>query len=325
MTRNTTARTSAATIPAALLLALSAALPATAAESPPPGAEADAAPGTGKGRTVIGDGHIDMGPRFDHGTWTVQIRDDTARPAVWRNTSDVVLQVKDTAAVDVPENKEFAFLGNPGDRVWLLPQVQRDGVLWPGWNSQEPEVAASVDREVNWRLNGVEGPGDFVLFLNGSFGTPTILFDGRKEFPQETGIEVNSHVHGNWAFTEPGTYLLDVTMSARTKDGRNHSGRRTLRFSVGPQDPAEAFAAEPAAGGGGGGDAAGPTAGAEPASGDRRAERKPYDPDGPAAPLWWGIGAATAVAAAAGALVWRRVRAEQPSPPGGASPEGDQR
>ncbi|MFJ3141877.1 TIGR03773 family transporter-associated surface protein [Streptomyces halstedii] len=278
----------AAAFAAALALTLVPAVPAHADGTPAPGAGSGAAPatGTGTGRTVIGDGHIDMGPRFDHGTWTVQIRDDTTRPATWRDTSDVVLQVKDTARIEVPDSEEFGFLGDPGDAVWLLPQVQQDGVLWPGWNSQEPQVAANVEREVTWRLTGVEGPGDFVLFLNGSFGTPKVLFDSTKEFPQETGIEVNSHVHGNWAFTAPGTYLLDVRMSAVTKDGRSHDGRRTLQFSVGPQPPRKAFAARPPE--------------------DRKTGAEPKAA-GSSAPLWWGIGAAAVTAGLAIGLV-RRTR-----------------
>ncbi|MFF7143137.1 TIGR03773 family transporter-associated surface protein [Streptomyces nodosus] len=316
MTISTMIRTTAGTTGAALLLALATVLPAAAATSPPPGAESDAAPGTGKGRTVIGTGHIDLGPRFDHGRWTVQIRDDTVSPAVWRDTADVVLQVNGAARTEVPEDKQFGFLGDPGDPVWLLPQAQRDGVLWPGWNSQDPEVAGTVDREVTWQLTGVEGPGDFVLFLNGSFGTPRIVFDARRKLPQETGIEVNSHVHGNWAFTAPGTYLLDVRMSARTKDGRSHHSERTLRFSVGPQDPRRAFATEPPT-------EAGPTP---------KAEGAPVEPvrtDESAAPLWWGLGAAAAVGALAAALVLRRGRhRERPGAtgPGNAVPqEGDDR
>ncbi|MFE2761323.1 TIGR03773 family transporter-associated surface protein [Streptomyces halstedii] len=276
----------AAASAAALVLALGPAVSAHADGTPAPGAESGTAPGTGTGRTVIGDGHIDMGPRFDHGTWTVQIRDDTTRPATWRDTSDVVLQVKDTARTEVPDSEEFGFLGDPGDEVWLLPQVQQDGVLWPGWNSQEPKVAANVEREVTWRLTGVEGPGDFVLFLNGSFGTPKVLFDSTKTFPQETGIEVNTHVHGNWAFTAPGTYLLDVRMSAVTKDGRSHDSGRTLQFSVGPQSPEKAFAAPPPE--------------------DRKARAEPKAA-GSSAPLWWGIGAAAVTAGLAIALV-RRTR-----------------
>ncbi|MGI5439962.1 TIGR03773 family transporter-associated surface protein [Streptomyces shenzhenensis] len=281
-------RTAALLLAGALLTAVGPPGAAAAgAASPTPGAESGAAAQTGRGRTVIGDGHIDLGPRFDHGRWTVQIRDDTGEPAVWRTTDDVVLHVNDMAKAEVPEDKSFAFLGAPGDQVWLLPQVQHDGVLWPGWNSQEPRVAATVDREVTWQLTGVQGPGTFILFLNGSFGTPSVVFDGRKKLPQETGIEVNSHVHGNWAFTRPGTYLLQIRMSARTKDGTSHTDTRTLRFSVGPQDPRKAFAARTPA---------------VPAA------ATPESPSGTASHdlLWWGLGAAAAVTVLAAVVIRRR-------------------
>lgn len=233
---------------AALLVALLTTAPAvaeTAGTNQPAGSASDAAAQTGTGRKVLSNGHLDMGPRFDHGRWTVQIRDDTGDQAVWRNLSDVVLQANNYSRVTVPDDPDFAFLGRPGEEIWLLPQVQREGVLWPGWNSQDPTVAATVDREVTWRLNGVQGAGHFLLYLNEDFGAPKILFDSGKRFPQETGIEVDSHVHGNWVFSRPGTYLLNVQMKARTKAGAVQDDRETLRFSVGSQDPAKAFAAQP--------------------------------------------------------------------------------
>ncbi|ASO21518.1 putative ABC transporter-associated repeat protein [Actinoalloteichus hoggarensis] len=192
-------------------------------------------------RVVIADGHIDMGPRFVDGEWTVQIRDDTVEPSTWRALSDVVLQVADSAVIEVPDTPDFAFLGEPGAEVHVLPQVQQDGVLWPGWNTQDPSVVTSIDREVTWTLEGVEGPGAMVLFLNGSFGEPAVVFDSRDPYPQETGIEVDTHVHGNWAFSESGTYLLDIAMSARTDDGEEVTDRGVLRMHVGNEDPQAAF------------------------------------------------------------------------------------
>jgi putative ABC transporter-associated repeat protein len=183
----------------------------------------------------IADGHVDMGPRFADGRWSIQIRDDTASPVTWRNLSDVVLQAADTAKVTIPEDKTYSFLGKPGDPVWLLPQVQKPGILWPGWNTQDPEVVTTVNREVTWKLTGVDGPGRFTLFLNGEFGAPQMIFDSTKPFPQETGIEVNTHVHGNWAFSAPGTYALTVAMTGTTKAGTPLSAGGTLRIQVGSE------------------------------------------------------------------------------------------
>lgn len=197
-------------------------------------------------RAVIADGHVDIGPRWVDGTWTIQVRDDTGSPSVWRNLPDTVLQAADAAQVQVPADPLYAFLGAEGSTVWLLPQVQQEGILWPGWNTQDPEVATTINREVTWTLRDVQGPGHFVLFVNGDFGEPKILFDGRQPFPQETGIDVNTHVHGNWAFTGPGTYLLEIAMTGETVDGEAVDASGILRIYVGEVDPQSAFAVNPA-------------------------------------------------------------------------------
>ncbi|GAB2673476.1 choice-of-anchor M domain-containing protein [Kribbella swartbergensis] len=202
---------------------------------------------------VISNGHVDLGPRFVDGTWTVQVRDDTTEPAVWRELEDVVLQATNKAQVAVPNDPAYAFLGTPGQKLWVIPQVQQDGVIWPGWNTQDREVATRVDREVTWRLDGVRGPGAFTLFLNSDFGKPAPVFDSRKPFPQETGIETNTHVHGNWTFDAEGAYSLDIAMTARLTDGQQVTDRRTLRIYAGDGDVRTAFAATtpaPEAGGG---------------------------------------------------------------------------
>lgn len=214
---------------AALLLAAALATAPVAAAAPAP--------------TVIADGHVDMGPRIVGGAWTIQLRDDTTQPATWRPLPDVVLQAVSAAKMAVPPGTDYAFLGAPGAPVWLLPQVQRPGVLWPGWNTQDPSIAGLVAREVTWRLHGVTGPGRFSLFLNGSFGKPEEVFDSGKPFPQETGIEAASHVHGNWAFSAPGGYTLDIEMRTTAADGRTLSDRQRLRIHVGDGEPAAAFAA----------------------------------------------------------------------------------
>jgi putative ABC transporter-associated repeat protein len=193
--------------------------------------------------TVIADGHVDMGPRIVDGAWKIQVRDDTTQPATWRPLPNVVLQAVSASKMEVPQGTEYAFLGAPGAPVWLLPQVQRPGVLWPGWNTQDPSIAGVVDREVTWRLHAVTGPGRFSLFLNGNFGKPAEVFDSTRPFPQETGIEAASHVHGNWAFSAAGGYALDIEMLTAAVDGKTMSDREQLRIYVGDGEPPAAFAA----------------------------------------------------------------------------------
>lgn len=192
-------------------------------------------------QVVIAAGHVDLGPRFVDGKWRIQLRDDTGDPVVWRPLENVVVQATDKAEVSVPADPAYEFLGKPGAKVWVIPQVQRAGVVWPGWNTQDTEVATKVDREVTWSLNGVDGPGAFTLFLNSDFGKPAPVFDSRKPFPQETGIDVNTHVHGNWTFSAAGTYLLDISMTAKLTDGTTVTDRRPLRLHAGPGDARDAL------------------------------------------------------------------------------------
>ena len=192
-------------------------------------------------QVVIAAGHVDLGPRLVDGQWTLQLRDDTGASPQWRELSDVVLHVPDAAKTTVPDDQAYAFLGDRGSGVWVLPQVERSGVVWPGWNTQDPEVAKTIDREVTWKLHGARGPGRFALFLTGNFGAPQQIFTSTASAPQETGVEVGTHVHGNWVFGAPGTYLLDIEMSARTKDRRELSDRQALRIHVGSTDPRAAF------------------------------------------------------------------------------------
>jgi len=198
-----------------------------------------AAPATG--RKVIADGHVDMGPQLDGNTWRIRIRDDTGSPPVWRELSDVVIHAVDKAKIKVPSGSDYAFLGPAGSDVWLLPQAQQSGIVWPGWNTQDPSVVGGIRGDVTWQLTTVDGPGEFKLFLTGSFGKPDVLFDSAKSLPQQVSIAPNTHAHGNWAFTEPGVYHLGVRMSGTTTAGKGVSDTRTLNIAVGPVDPNTAF------------------------------------------------------------------------------------
>ena len=254
------------------------------------------APALAAERVVLAAGHADIGPRVVDGAWRVQVRDDTTTPPTWRDADDVVVHAPDATRTAVPPGEAYTFLGTPGADVWVLPQIQRRDVVWLGWNTQDPSVATAIRREMTWRVHRVDGPGAFLLFLTGNFGAPEVVFDSRKPLPQDSGVEADTHVHGNWVFTAPGTYLLDVEMSATGQQGQPVSGRGTLRLFVGAGDPMTAFAA-PATGppaSNAGSDAAAP---APAAASDEAAQR----------PWVWPVAAVGVLVLAAVAIVrWRR-------------------
>jgi len=225
----------------------------TATSSPPSPAAANAAAARSAAsgaRRVIADGHVDMGPQLSGGDWTIRLRDDTASPPVWRELADVVLHVKDNAKTTVPAGADF--LGKPGETVWLLPQTQQSGIVWPGWNTQHESVVSGTRGDVTWTLAGVDGPGRFTLFLTGSFGNADVLFDSAKDLPQRLPVPPNTHAHGNWAFSKPGLYRLAVRMSATTTSGRTVTDSRTLTVAVGDStDPKPGFGGGSGTGGDG--------------------------------------------------------------------------
>lgn len=198
------------------------------------------------GRVVIDAGHVDLGPRLIDGAFEIQIRDDAAEPPAWRDPRDVVLTVPAAAALDVPGDPRFRFLGAAGEKSYVLPQVQDERFVWPGWNTQDPAITREVKREVEWSLDAVDGPGSFSLFSSDGFGEPQVLFDSGRKLPQRFAIDLDTHGHGNWAFSAPGTYALQVSMTATGGDGAELKDRAALQFAVGDVDPRTAFAAAPA-------------------------------------------------------------------------------
>lgn len=208
----------------------------------------------GTGQVVIDRGHVDFGPTLSTGEWAIQIHDDSATPSYWRHLEDVVMKVNDTGILEVPDSPAYEFLQQePGTAVWVVPQTQKSDVVWTGWNTQEPGVLSSLDVGTTLSVLGVDGPGDVVAYLqSGNFGDPQPLWSSFDPFPQQTWIEVNTHTHANWVFTEPGIYLVDVQFDAELNTGESVSARDTLRFAVGDAtDPQPAFAmatdaAEPA-------------------------------------------------------------------------------
>lgn len=195
----------------------------------------------GTGQVVLDRGHVDFGPTLNTGEWIIQAHDDTSSPSFWRHLEDVVMKVGDAGILDVPDSAAYDFLGQePGTAVWVVPQVQATDVVWTGWNTQEPTVLDRLDRGTTLTVHGVEGPGDVIVYLqSGNFADPQSLWSTLQPFPQQTWIEVNTHTHANWVFTEPGIYLVDIQFDAELNTAEAVSARDTLRFAVGDGTAAE--------------------------------------------------------------------------------------
>jgi surface-anchored protein len=242
---------------------------------------------------VVGDGHVDIGPRHVDGAWTVQMRDDRSSASVWRDLADTVVQVPDTALFPIPEG-DYGFLGRPGQEIYMLPQVQASGIVWPGWNTQDPSVIEAVPGSVDWNLTAVDGPGEFTLFLTGTFGGADILFNSADALPQTVSVPRNTHAHGNWTFSEAGVYRLTIEFTGTTADGETVSDSAEVQLAVGDAtDPQDACTG----GGSGSGDNAN----------DDEGDDNGFLPTTGTGWLLWGLGAA-AIAVVIGAVIMAATR-----------------
>ena len=182
----------------------------------------------------ISVGHVDLGPRLIDGQWRAGLRHDAETGAVWRDPNQTVLRVNDAAIMTAPDSDDYPFLADvAGKPVYVVPQTQNPGVVWLGWNTQDPAVTATIDRGLTMRVGPVSGPGRAWLFLqSGTFGKPLLLADSGAA-PGDVWIDSGTHVHANWAFSAPGTYTATVTFLGTTTAGEAVSASTTLRFAVG--------------------------------------------------------------------------------------------
>lgn len=198
------------------------------------------------GAVEIAIGHIDLGPLFADGEWQLMFHDAARQPAVWRHPDDVVLRVGDAGKVEVPPDGQYGFIGAaPGESVWVVPQTENPGVVWLGWNTQDPQVMELIDRGVRLRLVGVDGPGKVSVYLqSGNLSGPEVLWESGTDTTDPLWVEVNSHTHANWVYSAPGAYVLRLEAVADLLDGTEVRDIADVRVAVGDATPtAEATAA----------------------------------------------------------------------------------
>ncbi len=206
-----------------------------------------AAPGT---EATIDHGHVDLGLLLVDGQAQFLARDDSAASPVWRDPADVVFDVGDNAQLTLPEDKAFSFVGaEPGSQVWVVPQTEQADVPWLGWNTQAPSLTDNVDRGLTMEFLGHQGPGEFSLFLqNGGFEEPQLLWSTATGATDGFWVDLGTHTHANWVFSEPGIHQVRVRMSgqgAGESAGSDVAAEATLTFAVGAgTDVAQAHAAQ---------------------------------------------------------------------------------
>jgi surface-anchored protein len=194
-----------------------------------------AAPALAADQVVLSKGHTDaVDVHYDGGALSLKVKDDTVSPAVVRDPADVTFQVLPAAETVVPDLPAFAFLGAPGSKIWMLPQVQDPALLWPGWNTTTLNSGVFTGDKISISLVGVDGPGDVTLFDTNSLGTPSIKFRSNDGLPDRLDVPVHTHAHAGWVFSATGTYTLKFQADATLANGTTlTTGPVDYRFVVG--------------------------------------------------------------------------------------------
>lgn len=183
----------------------------------------------------INHGHVDIGPRILDGKWQLISRDDSVNPSTWRSLDKMVFKMSDKSIQELPQGEQYAFTGaKPGQKVWVIPQVEKAGVPWLGWSTQSPKVVNEVNGQIKITFEGHQGDGYLTVFTqDGNFSAPRLLWDSHKKTAQAINIDTNTHTHMNWVFTKPGIHLVRISMSATLKDGKEVTDSRVVHFAVG--------------------------------------------------------------------------------------------
>jgi surface-anchored protein len=183
---------------------------------------------------IFTQGHFDIGISYeqDNGGWHLHVHDEEGMREL--EPEEVLFYASADARTTMPNDPRFGFIGvNPGDDVWILPQIENPLLPFLGVGSEEmpgdffdeyfesdPRVNAS-GRFITLELVALRGPGQFSVWTTDAFGDPTAWMttsDGIGKPDKIFTIE-GGHAHYNWGFTATGIYEMDVRATA-FKDGQ---------------------------------------------------------------------------------------------------------
>ncbi|GIF74595.1 choice-of-anchor M domain-containing protein [Asanoa siamensis] len=193
-----------------------------------------AAPAQAGGLIVIDHGHVDVvGVAVEDGDLHLHVHDESVEPGEERAPEDVTLRVRPSARTSVPTDTAYAFLGDAGDPVWILPQTQNPDLIWAGLGTEEIDAGVLRADTVNVTF-AVLGPGDVAVYTENAFGLPAdILVDTGDGQPDTFALSTGDHLHANWAFEKPGTYRIAVAVTGKlAATGRTVADAGLYRFEV---------------------------------------------------------------------------------------------
>jgi surface-anchored protein len=166
-------------------------------------------------QVVLGEGHVDVvGVAFENGALGVHVHahDEATGEEHEYHPGEVLLHVKPEAETAVPDDPAFAFLGSPGAKVWVLPELEQEGLLAAGLSGEEVPLGALRGDTVKVHLLDVDG-GEMALFTEDGGGGVQVLMDSDDGKPDTIALTAGEHRHASWAFDRTGAYKVTFAVT----------------------------------------------------------------------------------------------------------------
>jgi surface-anchored protein len=193
----------------------------------------------GTAQVTLSNGHADIGIAYENHSWNLHVHDEVND--IEYAPSEALFHIGINTLTRIPASPSFAFLGNAGSPVYVLPQVQKADQVFLGLGTEEMDPVDWAS-PVTLKLKGVSGPGSLAVWDTDAFGKPVPLLNSSAltgngvEDSDSLTLTPGGHRHLNWAFTALGDYSVTFEASGiHALDGSTRSGDVTYAFSVVPE------------------------------------------------------------------------------------------
>lgn len=195
---------------------------------------------------TINNRHVDLRTMEVDGKFSVALGDDSrqhAKESVLRTINSTTLEVTKLAKVkregNVLADESYDVLGPKGSELYVLPQGQQPGRVWPGFSSEALD-RVKYPEGATMTLTPVSAPegGKWFAYTE-NLGAINRMY-ASSEKASDVPLPPGTHMHTAWAFTKPGTYTIDVT--ARAKQSGDGEQGAQARSAAANNDGGEATA-----------------------------------------------------------------------------------
>ena len=194
---------------------------------------------------TISNGHVDLRAMEVDGKLSVALGDDSrqhAKESVLRTINSTTLEVTKLAKVkregNVLVDESYDVLGPKGSELYVLPQGQQPGRVWPGFSSEALD-RVKYPEGATMTLTPVSAPegGQWFAYTE-NLGAINRMY-ASSEKASDVPLPPGTHMHTAWAFTKPGTYTIDVTARAKQSSGGEQGARSAASNNDGGEAAAE--------------------------------------------------------------------------------------